>query len=76
MERLFSRAFLARKVTFSLGMVEWLSETSSELKTTLTKKKNSWLFIDIHFIFSMRQQQQINMQASLSLHHVIQIMVL
>lgn len=38
MERLFSRAFLARKVTFSLGMVEWLSETSSELKTTLTKK--------------------------------------
>jgi len=35
-----------------------------------------WLFIEVHFIFCMRQQQQINMHVSLPLHHVIQIMIL
>lgn len=35
-----------------------------------------WLVIEVHFIFSMRQQQQINMQVSLCLPHVIQIMIL
>lgn len=45
MERLLSRAFLARKVPYSLGMAEWLSETSSELKPTLTKKI---IFLVVH----------------------------
>lgn len=33
-----------------------------------------WLFIEVDFILSMRQQQN-DMQISLSLHDIIQIMI-
>lgn len=67
--------FLLYPITFKCEHTTW-SKPALKLCTVWMWHTTSWLFIEVHFIFSMRQQQPINMQVSLSLHHVIQIMIL